>query len=409
LPPWWRIAVAVAAYLETDYDLGLASFLPTNMESFRETELGGDLFARGLCRESLRPLRRAVELASTNVAALFRLRQAYLNLGEGSQADSVLPKLVALKDRMTKYQQSGVEVAVASAEGLEARFRAHDRVMEQWPDFYGYNAGLAAIFSNRPQRAREFFLQWDQTTDFAKRWPLWHPNLAAALHKLNEHNAELEIAREGRQLFPESDRLLDTELWALAALGKIDEVDSLVTVALQRPATSGPVPAAHAVMVGMELRAHGYRDAANITLNRAVEWYQARPNEMSRLALGWAYAWQERWSEARDVFAAMVAAGADGAAIYGWLGVALAQVGDTAQARTLEQRLAQWPEPEVDGRNTRMRASIAAALGDQARGVSLLQQGYEEGEGYFLWTHRAIDLESLRGYPPFEAFVKPKD
>jgi hypothetical protein len=76
-------------------------------------------------------------------------------------------------------------------------------------------------------------------------------------------------------------------------------------------------------------------------------------------------------------------------------------------AQAIDERLARWPV--TSGGLTRWRASIAAALGHKARAVSLLQQAYEEGESYFLWTHRAVDLESLRGYPPFEAFVKPKD
>jgi hypothetical protein len=57
-------------------------------------------------------------------------------------------------------------------------------------------------------------------------------------------------------------------------------------------------------------------------------------------------------------------------------------------------------------------------LGDKKRALALLQDAVAQGSGTedepdaygygFLYGH-AMDLESLRGYPPFEELIKPKD
>ena len=54
-------------------------------------------------------------------------------------------------------------------------------------------------------------------------------------------------------------------------------------------------------------------------------------------------------------------------------------------------------------------ARIAAVRGQRDSAVALLRKAFQEGREYDLWLHRDLELESLRGYPPFEALAKPKD
>ena len=55
-----------------------------------------------------------------------------------------------------------------------------------------------------------------------------------------------------------------------------------------------------------------------------------------------------------------------------------------------------------------LRPELAAVLGAERFAVSLLRQSYESGATMGIWVHRAIDFESLRGYAPFEEFVRPR-
>jgi hypothetical protein len=57
-------------------------------------------------------------------------------------------------------------------------------------------------------------------------------------------------------------------------------------------------------------------------------------------------------------------------------------------------------------------------LGDKERAVALLRDAIAQGSGTeddldaygygFIYAH-SMDMESLRGYPPFEELIKPKD
>ena len=41
--------------------------------------------------------------------------------------------------------------------------------------------------------------------------------------------------------------------------------------------------------------------------------------------------------------------------------------------------------------------------------MKLLREAMARGSSEVLWLHRDIDLEPLRGYPPFQEFLRPKD
>ena len=41
--------------------------------------------------------------------------------------------------------------------------------------------------------------------------------------------------------------------------------------------------------------------------------------------------------------------------------------------------------------------------------MDLLREAFSQGYPFSLELHREIDLEPLRGYPPYEELVKPKD
>jgi hypothetical protein len=74
-------------------------------------------------------------------------------------------------------------------------------------------------------------------------------------------------------------------------------------------------------------------------------------------------------------------------------------------------------KPWLDGKRTFRAARIVALLGDKDGAVALLREAIAQGAGIsevpdaygyaFIYSH-CMDLESLRGYPPFEALIKPK-
>jgi len=92
-------------------------------------------------------------------------------------------------------------------------------------------------------------------------------------------------------------------------------------------------------------------------------------------------------------------------------GVLAAARGDSASARAVLAQLEKSIQPYDNGETTTWRACILAQLGEKDRAVNLLQQALGEGIGFAFVPgsiHGRTPLEPLRGFPPFEALIKPK-
>ncbi len=101
----------------------------------------------------------------------------------------------------------------------------------------------------------------------------------------------------------------------------------------------------------------------------------------------------------------------------GRLGTLAARRGDRAEAKRIAEELRTLNRPDLLGRHTLRIARIFALLGDKEGALARLRDAVAQGSGLlespdsygygFLYRH-SMDLESLRGYPPFEELIKPK-
>ena len=91
----------------------------------------------------------------------------------------------------------------------------------------------------------------------------------------------------------------------------------------------------------------------------------------------------------------------------GYLGLAEVARGNGARARTIADSLGALKRQWLFGGNTFWRGAILGALGERDLAVQLLQQANREGQRMESWHYR-VALDSLRGYPAFEAFVRPR-
>lgn len=91
----------------------------------------------------------------------------------------------------------------------------------------------------------------------------------------------------------------------------------------------------------------------------------------------------------------------------GYLGLALAASGRTEEARDVDARLAQWPDPYARGSDLYWRAVIAARLGERDHAMALLEDAVAHGYG----ISSLLENENLRplwGYPTFQRLIEPK-
>jgi hypothetical protein len=90
------------------------------------------------------------------------------------------------------------------------------------------------------------------------------------------------------------------------------------------------------------------------------------------------------------------------------VGMIEAKLGNRIEAEGIAQRLADWDEPYLFGEGLLLQASIHAYLEDLDLAVQLLEQAVAEGYTDRMTLHRDPILKPLRGYPPFEEFLRPK-
>jgi len=299
--------------------------------------------------------------------------------------------------------------------------------------------GLLAVTNNHPQEALNVFrkpLRWDLVERASNPNGTMHfRHLTSALHMLGRHEEELAEARRGGAIYKGIFNLRAYEARALAARGRLDEVDRLAQDLLTlSPQTFKhyflPRGTAGYVMLSAaeDLRAHGHRDAALRMANRAADWYRGRvgaeaTDEDTRCGLGQALYFTERWEEAKAVFSELARRPrrADDYIfeVYyqGWLGALAARMGDAAGARRIAEQLRVFPKPWLDGKHLFRAARIVALLGEKDHALDLLREAIAQGAGVsevpdaygygFIFPH-CMDLESLRGYPPYEELIKTK-
>jgi hypothetical protein len=112
---------------------------------------------------------------------------------------------------------------------------------------------------------------------------------------------------------------------------------------------------------------------------------------------------------------AQAASGRDSLTYIGPLGGIAARLGRRAETAAYDKRLSRFVgRPFMSGAALAYRAHIAVLLRDRAGAVRLLEEARARGGwGPVLHTHEEVhrwpEFVSLRGYPPFEQFLRPRD
>ncbi len=389
---------------------------PPTYEAFQAYSRGMEEWIRGDLGASGEWFLRAYAVDSTYLRSLI-LASVGVGSVRGPQAqDSILEVLRSRREELTPYDRVRVDYLTAGLRGdRPAALAATRRAVEISPvGTMTWALVWSLMANNRPGEAREVvervapaFMQLD-----VPWYDVWATS-SEILHLLGDHERELEVARQGLGRLPGNLFLTECEGRALAALGRTDEVRSLAAVVASRPAPPGISPGSVLATLARELRAHGDRATALAVVDEALAWHAAQPEafragKAGRELLGGLLYLGERWAEARPVFESLAADSASMATALGYLGSLAARLGDREEALRRSGELEQLRLPYLRGVHTRGRARIAALLGERDEAVRLLRRASSEGVGHGLWIHTDMDLESLRGYAPYEELVKPK-
>ncbi len=388
-------------------------------------------------REALAHLYRALQIDSTFDAALGLAMIWHLNFGEYSTADSltrVLETRIAVISPRQRWQLA-VNKAV-----LRRDRAAMLQAFRDWKDRLPSAArwlhlAMAASVAQRPGECLAALERVDlQGSRYAESGWLW-AEYATCQHSLGNDRVGLDQARRGRERFIDDPRLAYLEARALAALGRSEEAQQVVTESLSQPAATETFQheSTFALLVGpaLEMRAHGFTEAAAESLDFAVEWYR---ESLRGLAAGPAGRWRfarvlyaaGRWEEARDVFEDLVTADLAedeqllhhniDISLLGYRATLAVRLGDNEAAGSIDDELARISRPYLWGHTDYWRAAIAAVSGEPDEAVGLLAKAMNRGlfaepwgTEYPKWDFQIDpDFESLRDYPPFQELIAPR-
>lgn len=413
-----RRAVGALASL-LDPRLGPAARMaspPPSLEAYRAYREGVEHFIAGRLEEASQAYQRAAAVDSTYMAPRISLAFARFNMGRRAEARSLLADLVGHMDAMGAYDRALVNLLRSwTRPDRVARYEAARRVAQLAPESLPHLQWASeALWLNRPREALSVLADIDPTRGVIRGGPVYWFVLTEAHHILGDHRRELRAVRRARELYPDEARLIWPEVRALAALGRLEELERTVdsrplTLDLRHPAPNGGYLL---VLLGADLAAHGHRAAAVEYYTRALAWYRDRvadgdTEQRGNLAVVLALMDQNQAAEAR--FRQLALEQPDVMAYRGMLGLLAARQGDRAEAERLVRWLAErGGSPPSNWRAPWYRALIAAQLGDREEAMTRFREAFELGAIHGFNVHVEPFLDPMRGYPPFEELLRPK-
>jgi DNA-binding SARP family transcriptional activator len=373
-------------------------------------------YLAGQWRESAADAMRANEISPEFTSPLIIAAVAVVNgWGDFRAADSVLRIAEASRDRLPYYDRLRLELVRATLWGDHRK--AHRAAKEAAAMVPGGTANYALAYLgvaiNRPRETLETIATFDPSRRGPRDLVQFWDTDTQARHMLGEHRRELRDAREGRSHFPDDIRPLWYEIRALAALGRIEELNRLLDESLHLRWVPGLNAGLILVQAVEELQVHGFPEEADEVLSRFPRWYDSldpehRMRPHVRVQLGRAHYQAGRLDAARAVFSEIRSAAPEDPIPLRYLGTIAARAGDRETALARSRELADLDGDYLFGQQTLGRAAIAARLGENQEALALLRRSVSEGVMFGTRLHADPDLRVLRDYGPYEEFMRPE-
>jgi tetratricopeptide (TPR) repeat protein len=411
-----RVTGAVAWTLDRRLRIFFSGFRPPRYDALLEFREGRAEFLRDMASALAHYERAAALDPEFDLARVYHLNTL---MGEGrpEEAAKELAGVEANLGRMVPVERVMVRHYRAWIDGrlLDALAALREwMTLSEFPAAFQLDIGDFEMSVNRPAEAIRTIsgvpADWEALEySIVYRRELY---LTVAYHMNRDYAGQLRVGRESQRRFPGVLEFYSAEAGALAALGRLDEIEKVVEScqAAQVGVRTG-TPGDVILEAASELRAHGHRETSLRVAERAVAWYRARPAAEAAKYQGdllGALRQSEQWAEAKARADAELAKNPDEIDLCGLAGMLAAHLGDAVQARRMEAKLAALTRPYLYGRHTYQRACIAAHLGEKDRALGLLRDAFAQGYWFDLHIHRDLGLEPLWGYPPYEELMKPK-
>jgi hypothetical protein len=330
------------------------------------------------------------------------------NTGQVARLDSLLAEL--RRQVLSDYHALQVETLDALLRGDRRRaLEAERRAVALAPGSRAaYNLAQAALVFNRPAEARAALESVDPDRGAMRGWSSYWTALAHANHLLGDHDREVTAARAMRARFPDRRVAIVLEARALAAAGRLAELDSVLdATALLSPRTYWSQAAA-LVSAGEEQLVHGDSARARDYFERAHAWLAERRREDPDYASHreWdalALYGLRRWGEAAEALEPLARDSTQRYSIRAFRLVAQFRARGGAPPALPPAR--SWET----GERVFYQARLASAAGQTDVALSHLGEAMRLGVDGFSWVHGSAhhDLAPLMADPRYQRLMTP--
>ncbi|HEV8509991.1 MAG TPA: BTAD domain-containing putative transcriptional regulator [Gemmatimonadales bacterium] len=416
-----RIMAALAEAVDPRLrELASSAGQPPRYDAYVAFSAGVEIFYGGRrARDALPYFQRAVALDSTYALPLIWAAWAHAGtaLDQCDSTAAIARRLTRM--RLTSLEQMQIDRVMARCRGdLPAAYALGRKLTEAVPrsELMWEQLARDALDFNHPREAVAILERLHPDSGALSGRAGFYNWWTSSYHLLGEHDRELEVAQHARQRFPRNLATLRVELMALAALGRVREVDERLDEINALPPDPIRLPAPVMRETALELAAHGDTAAARAALDRTLAWLAGRPaaeqaTESFRFERALTHYAAGHADSARAIAAALIRAHPRSAHYAGLLGTLAAQRGDRPEAARIDRLLAGMERSFGRGQASYWRACIAAQLGERDAAVDLLGRALDAGYVYqvrFFDAHVEPSFATLRGYPRFEMLLRPK-
>lgn len=352
-----------------------------------------EAFAAGDIAGAERHAARSLEHDSTFVAAKVEIAIQRLNRRDVDGAERLYREVVDSDVWMSAWDRSRLDWVGAVLRGDRAervriatertpRMTRFQRAYEL-SDVGRLTESMEVLNENDPESVRPEF-----------RWrEFWMRTVN--LHRLERHEEELSEASRYAAEFDGNDQPLRLQARALAASGRMSDLERLVAHAEESALPYVTARVAHEA--GIELLAHGWEAEGRRWIERALAGYPILAGTGSPLERQRAEALSAagRWEEAGMAYQALLERAPDDISLRSQLAIVEARSGFPDRARATSDRLGEG-HPATEGTRAVLRARIAAALGADDDVERLLAVAMDRGAARPAWSHTFPEWRFLK-------------
>jgi DNA-binding SARP family transcriptional activator len=407
-----RLAAAVATALYPGWGSVLSE--PPSYSAYRDFLAGMRAIKRERHEDAIASFRRAFAEDSSFTAAGLLAGMELYQVRKFAAADSVATAIARRGNTLRPLDERLLDWLTRSLGGDRLGARAAMQMvvaLAPMADLAWLQLAIDNVETGRPNEALAALDHIDRGADFGEGWASFWATRIEALHLMGEHGRELAAARDGLSRHPELRVLVTYELRALAALGRVDELNARIRSLPTRLDSTDVVSESMVRQVALELSAHGNAAAAQRLLQRLAGSYAQLETSGQRradpLSAARTHYLAGDYAKATPIYDSVYRAHPRCLDCAGMLGVIAARRGDRATAERHAQTLS-TPEAAARrylfGRPLLWRARIANILGDKTSAAALLTAAFARGLEFDVMTHADPDLMLLRPDSIYRAF-----